>query len=169
MGVCRTFVHVTDGKEAEHQNRFDVKSGEMLGVPTDNGYLVVEGGYEILRSEKILSKLSALGELFQGMVEEHCAYSHIEAWSDGKKIWSSKHEGMTSAKHLVVTGNPPPVFYKIKSELEKEMQEKPGAWDYLGDLAVQVFERFSGFRYDYQEEYLPQVHFKQCKFLKPAK
>ena len=77
--------------------------------------------------------------------------SSSELWSNGSRKWWISHEGIDGPKGLDFSGDPPPNFQQIKTEMESKQEKEGGTEadvDYIFEIPLLVAKAVTGFKHD---------------------
>ena len=105
-----------------------------------------------LTSDKVLARLSKIGEVVACLVEEHIMFSSATRWVSGAKVWSVQHDAQRWIEHLDAVGELPPKFSIVRDELRAKQEAAGGRKarvDHIFDVPVALAHDFTGYRHDH--------------------
>jgi hypothetical protein len=130
--------------------REEIPESDINGVELPTGwYLVLFNRQEI--SDRVLQKVSRLGESVYCFVEDHVMFSCASGWENGARTWSVVHDCEKGKYHLEISGMAPSSLKEIQSRLVSELDHAGGEKadvDYLYDAPAELARHLTGFRHD---------------------
>ncbi len=140
-------------------------NGPTDGVPLPGGWYTVigQGCDYAFKQMQAIRRISQVADIVIVGVEEHVMSAYAEYWSNGKQMWWLCHNASDGPNHLDTSGQLPPEFTAVRSELE-EKQQSEGDADYIFDIPVELAKRITGFRHD---EDLPELGARPYEELSP--
>ncbi len=145
---------VTDTGVASPEDEYPIPSVRGATLP-EGWYLVLLNDvvHRLIKSRKIIKRLSRGCEVIACQVEEHDMYSGCFGLRDGKLVWSVVHNPQKADDHLGVWGELPAALDEIEARMLKEQDEaqaRPGAVevDYIFDIPLELAASFCGYRHD---------------------
>lgn len=159
MGWSLSWAAVKDGKaEAIHSllslRPTDVwekipESGTSGATLPTGWYLVWFDRREL--DDRVLRKLSSLGEVVHCFVEDHVMFSRASGWKHGKFLRSVAHNCEKGRYHLEIQGGAPASLQSIHARLTSEQDAAGGEEadvDYIYDGPAELAKDLTGFRHD---------------------
>jgi hypothetical protein len=88
----------------------EIPESEITGTELPGGWYMIIAQRDCLEftKDKVLQRLSSLGEVVACFVEEHVMCSLAACWRGGQRVWSVYHDSACSIFHLDIKGEPPP-------------------------------------------------------------
>jgi|SRR3954469_20608667 hypothetical protein len=129
------------------------KTGETEEIPESDWCNAQLGDWIIVWSNRMgpskfrdaPSKLT--GEVVICDVEEHVMFVSASAFNNGVRSWRIVHDAQQSRDHLIVEGNPPESFIRIRDE-ELARVESDREVDFVFEIPVRMAQELVGFRHD---------------------
>jgi hypothetical protein len=163
MGVSLAWVGVQAMSAAEVQatlgltdtgstgNYYDFPMGGVV-IPNNWYLLAAKPCDHAIRSEPILSELSARSSVMACSIEEHVMFMSAALWRGGREVWSVQHRGGDYGEtDLVVKGSPPDTFESLRARCFAAQESASAAdirVDYVADIPLELARSFVGFRHD---------------------
>jgi hypothetical protein len=134
--------------------REEIPDSDINGAELPGGwYMVVSNRDHLhLTSDKVLARLSTIGEVISCFVEEHVMFSSAARWQSGRRVWSVEHDAQRGIEHLATAGDLPPKFASIRDELRSKQEAAGGKKadvDYIFDVPVALVHDLTGWRHDH--------------------
>jgi hypothetical protein len=133
----------------------EIPESEITGAELPGGWYLIVSQRDCLDfiNDKVLARLSSLGEVVTCFVEEHVMCSFAACWRGGQRVWSVYHDsgGRNGNSHLEIKGEPPPVFAGIRDKLTTQQEAaggKKAGVDFIFDVPVEVARSVAGYRHD---------------------
>jgi hypothetical protein len=133
--------------------RQEIPESEVSGAELPGGWYMIVSDHDRLEltSERVLARLSNLGETVACVVEEHTNTCYALSWRDARCIWWIWHEGHRDENNLETGGVLPPEFAAIRDQLIARLQESRGEEppvDYIFDIPLETVYSLIGYRHD---------------------
>lgn len=129
----------------------ELAEGPFSGGDLKSGWTLVQmdGCDADFLREKTLVVLSKSCELVAVSLEEHVMASLAEGWTDGRRVWSLRHDSDQGIEHLVVGGSPPEAFAAIKERAFQRQRGKDAAGvDFIFDIPLELARFLTGYKHD---------------------
>jgi hypothetical protein len=127
----------------------EISESDWCSAQLGDWILVWSNSYEPARFRHAPSKLK--GEVLMCDVEEHVMFVSVSAFNHGIQSWRIVHDAQLSRDHLIVEGNPPESFGRIRDE-ELARVESDREVDFIFEIPVRMAQELVGFRHDAGEE-----------------
>ena len=143
---------VTDTGVASPEDEYPIPSVRGATLP-EGWYLVLLNDvvHRLIKSRKIIKRLSRGCEVIACQVEEHDMYSGCFGLRDGELVWSVVHNSNEGKEHLKVAGEPPAAFAEIAARLRRQQAQHPSGGagvDYIFDIPLELAAACCGYRHD---------------------
>ena len=155
MGWSLSWAAVKDGKaEAIHSllslRATNVWESGIAGSALPTGWYLVWFDRKEL-GDRILKKLSRLGEVFYCFVEDHLMFSGASGWKDGNRLFCVTHHCEKGMYHLDIVGDAPPSLKDIHAKLLIQQRADGGEKaevDHIYDAPAELAKDLTRFRHD---------------------
>jgi hypothetical protein len=150
--------------------RLELPEAAVTGAELAGGWYMVVSDHDGLElaSDRILARLSILGEAVACFVEEHNMCSAAVGWRNGHNAWRVLHEFARGVENLEAEGDLPPEFTQIRDERLARQQVVQGGEpkvDDLFDIPIALVHAIIGYRHD---EIIPEMGDDAFEVLEPA-
>jgi hypothetical protein len=128
-----------------------VPESDITGAQLPGGWYVIVAQRDYFpqfTNDKVLARLSGLGEVVACYVEEHVMSSGAAHWRAGQRVWSVDHDAGAGILRLKVRGEPPPAFAEIHDRLRSEQETAGGESakvDHMFDVPVELAKSLTGY------------------------
>jgi hypothetical protein len=120
-----------------------------------------------IRSEPILSSLSAKTSVVACSIEEHVMFMSAALWRNGREIWSVQHRGGDYGDtDLVIKGSPPDSFEELRSRCFAAQESARGdevGVDYVADIPLELARSIVGFKHDEANPEIDDARFRALR------
>jgi hypothetical protein len=127
----------------------------IAGRALTNGWFVVVADADgRLVAKATLARLSSVGTVLAGFLEEHVMASRCCVWKRGKRIWQVDHRGEESSLHLETSGRLPEAYATIRDDALTRQRAEGGEGagvDYVFEVPMALSRELIGFRPDEDE------------------
>jgi hypothetical protein len=142
---------LTDAGSTGHYYDFPIVG---LAIPNDWYLLAAKRCDHAIRSDAILSHLSARTSVVACSIEEHVMFMSAALWRDGREVWSVQHRGGDyGVTDLVVKGSPPEAFEGLRdrcfaAQEQESARDADIGVDYVADIPLELARSIVGFKHD---------------------
>ena len=112
------------------------------------GWLVLASSGMKLELDKRLPALAAEGTVLAGEVSEIAMASELQAWGDGRRLWSVTRDTDRREDPLATEGEPPKALAEIEQRLAARQAAETENVDHMFDGPLELGERICGYRPD---------------------
>jgi hypothetical protein len=148
-GDVQSTIGLTDTGLSGHYYDFPIVG---LAIPNNWYLLAAKSCDHAIRSNPILSKLSARTSVIACSIEEHVMFMSAALWRDSREIWSVQHRGGDYGDtDLIVKGALPDTFDDVRARCfaAQESASATGVGvDYVADIPLELARSIVGFRHD---------------------